>query len=77
MLKTNLQIKLAHYDGTPVSDQTNPLKVKSGYSYESSEYIESHYKIPPTGVVELTFYPPKNISVLGIEVGNIFSVKYY
>ncbi|XP_073987023.1 CD109 antigen-like isoform X2 [Rhodnius prolixus] len=66
-LKFTAYIKLAHYDGTPVSDQTNPLKVKSGYSYESSEYIESHYKIPPTGVVELTFYPPKNISVLGIE----------
>lgn len=31
-------IKLAHHDGTPVTDNNNMVNVKHGYSYDVDQY---------------------------------------
>ncbi|XP_075211329.1 CD109 antigen-like isoform X2 [Lycorma delicatula] len=67
-LKYTAFIKLAHHDGTPVTDKTNPVRVRYGYSYNSDEYTESSHFLSQNGLVELTYYPPaNNVTTLGIE----------
>ncbi|XP_046675493.1 CD109 antigen-like isoform X2 [Homalodisca vitripennis] len=67
-LKYTAFIKLSHHDGTPVTDRTNPVKVRWGYSYDQDNYNETEYKLSSNGLVELIFHPPlTNATTLGIE----------
>nr|XP_014289274.1 CD109 antigen-like isoform X3 [Halyomorpha halys] len=65
-LKYTVFIKLAHHDGVPVIDKTNPVKVFSGFDYNSDNYTESQHYLSSNGIIELTFYPPTNVTVLGL-----------
>ncbi|XP_014247621.1 CD109 antigen-like isoform X2 [Cimex lectularius] len=73
-LEHKVFIKLVHHDETPVIDNTNPIKIKSSYSYSDEDYNTTEYKVPDNGVLELTFFPPLNATVIQIE-GSYLDVK--
>jgi len=73
-LKYTAFLRLVHHDGVPVTDKTNKIKVRYGYSYDETEYVEEQYPVSDNGIVELNFYPPVNATTLGIE-GEYLDVK--
>uniref|UniRef100_A0A0A9WLH1 TEP1-F n=1 Tax=Lygus hesperus TaxID=30085 RepID=A0A0A9WLH1_LYGHE len=73
-LKYTAFLRLVHHDGIPVTDKTNKIKVRYGYSYDENEYVEEQYPVSDNGVIELNFYPPVNATTLGIE-GEYLDVK--
>lgn len=69
-LPYSITIKVSSQDDIPINDNSiDALKVKHGFTYSHEEYETSYYKIPPTGLVTLTFQAPNNdsLNVLGIE----------
>lgn len=59
---------MSHHDGTPVYDDRNPVKIRHGLSHDNAEYEENKYMLPRNGLIPLTFYPPVNATLFGIEV---------
>ncbi|KAI5743739.1 hypothetical protein M8J77_021636 [Diaphorina citri] len=68
-LKYTAYMKLAHHDGTPVTDNNNMVQVRHGFSYDESKYEANQYKLDRNGMIKLVYYPPanENVTTLGIE----------
>ena len=69
-LPYSITVKVSSQDDVPINDPSlDALKVKHGFTYSHDEYETTYHRIPPTGLVTLTFQPPNNESyhVLGIE----------
>ena len=61
-------MKILYHDGSPVTDEVNLVKVKRYYSYDEEDFKESKHKLSNSGIIELEYLPPHNVSVLRIEV---------
>lgn len=76
-----IQIKLAHHDGSPVRDATNPVIISYGYTYNQSRYSNISRMLDDNGMVELNFYPPNHLeddaSPLNIEVIEKMNIRYF
>ncbi|XP_044019727.1 CD109 antigen-like isoform X2 [Aphidius gifuensis] len=57
-LKYTAFIKLAHHDGSPVRDVTNPVIISYGYTFNQSHYTNISRMLDDNGMIELDFYPP-------------------
>ena len=61
------QLKLSHHDGTPVIDKTNPVIMKYGFSFDNENFTEEQFFLTQDGLIEFTYYPPKNATTLNFE----------
>ncbi|XP_034936868.1 CD109 antigen-like isoform X2 [Chelonus insularis] len=59
-LKYTAFIKLTYHDGSPVRDNTNPVIISYGYTYNQSAYTNITRMLDNNGMIQLDFYPPKN-----------------
>uniref|UniRef100_A0A8D8UYD5 TEP1-F n=1 Tax=Cacopsylla melanoneura TaxID=428564 RepID=A0A8D8UYD5_9HEMI len=68
-LKYTAYLKLAHHDGTPVTDNNNMVTVKHGYTYDVEAYESTQHKLDRNGMIKLVYYPPasENVTTLGIQ----------
>ncbi|XP_046746805.1 CD109 antigen-like isoform X2 [Diprion similis] len=57
-LKYTAFIKIAYHDGSPVQDQTNPVQIWYGFSYDQSSYTNITRMLDKHGMIQLDFYPP-------------------
>ncbi|KAK0179673.1 hypothetical protein PV327_005405 [Microctonus hyperodae] len=59
-LKYTAFIKLTYHDGAPVRDNSNPVKISYGYTFNQSAYTNITRMLDNNGMIQLDFYPPNN-----------------
>ncbi|XP_031779562.1 CD109 antigen isoform X2 [Nasonia vitripennis] len=57
-LKYTAFLKVTYHDGSPVVDNTNPVHISYGYTYNSEDLHNITRMLDKNGMVELDFYPP-------------------
>ncbi|XP_014214992.1 CD109 antigen-like isoform X2 [Copidosoma floridanum] len=60
-LKYTAFLKVAYHDGSPVIDNTNPVHVTYGYTYDQENLYNMTRMLDKNGMVELEFYPPSTV----------------
>ncbi|KAJ8680026.1 hypothetical protein QAD02_015813 [Eretmocerus hayati] len=60
-LKYTATLKVAYHDGSPVIDNTNPVQISYGYTYDQDNLFNMTKMLDKNGMIELEFYPPLEV----------------
>ncbi|XP_011502894.1 PREDICTED: CD109 antigen-like [Ceratosolen solmsi marchali] len=57
-MKYTAFLKVAYHDGSPVIDNTNPVHISYGYTYDHENLYNMTKMLDRNGMIELNFHPP-------------------
>lgn len=75
-LPYNVFVKVSYYDGSPVVDKTNPIKLYTSFTYRTEDEEEKDYFLDGNGMVQMKIDVPTNASYLSIRAKYLESEFY-
>lgn len=73
-LPFNVFVKVKYYDGSPLVDKVNPVKIFTSYTWNDENATSTDYFLDQHGMVNIKILIPVNTSYLSIKVGYSNSV---
>ena len=67
-LPYNLFVKVKYYDGTPLVDKVNPVKIFTSYSWNDDNGTSTDYVLDKHGMAVVKILVPENTTYLSIKV---------
>lgn len=72
-LPFNLAVRVKYYDGSPLVDKVNPIKIFTSYAFNDENATSTDYFLDEHGMASVKVLVPANTSYLSIKV----SLQYY
>lgn len=72
-LPFNVFVKVKYYDGTPLVDKVNPVKIFTSYTWNDENATSTDYFLDQHGMANIKILIPVNTSYLSIKVANTMS----
>lgn len=69
-LPFNVFVKVKYYDGSPLIDKVNPVKIFTSYTWNDENATSTDYFLDEHGMANIKILIPVNTSYLSIKVGN-------
>lgn len=69
-LPYNVYVKVKYYDGSPLIDKVNPVKISSAYTWNDENATSTDYFLDEHGMANVKIIIPVNASYLSIKVGD-------
>lgn len=73
-LPFNVFARVKYYDGSPLVDKVNPVKIFTSYTWNEENPTSTDYFLDQHGMASIKILVPNNTSYLSIKVGGSKSV---
>lgn len=70
-LPFNIFVKVKYYDGSPLVDKVNPVKLFTSYTWQDDNGTSTDYYLDEHGMAAIKVIVPVNTSYLSIKVGDV------